>query len=342
MVKAIHVAIIVVVSAWYFTEPCAGALSDENSYANEENFGLGPFSVRTHSLQYMLRPGQIPNSSYLITAGDLNATFGVGYANVWNYSTNKFKVDGEWGNVDIRLAYALTDRLEFGVLLPFSMRQGGFLDGFIEGFHDTFGFENVGRDDTPRDEARVAFYDEQGKVRFVTEGSSYGINDIPVFFVWQFTRGDKSKPAIMIKPYVTIPTGNESELEGTGKPVYGISVMAAKKLGRSLHYVYAEAEYSYSDNDSWAGFMMNKSIIGGSLAWEYRWSPQTSIIAQYMVRSGIAEEYDEWTQETHHLNLGVKKHLAKDVLVEISLQENLFHYNTSSDLGLNAAVSTTF
>jgi len=312
------------------------ALAVTNDYTN---IGLGQFSIRTHSLQTMLRPGQVPNSLYYIEPGDLNVTAGIGYANVWNFSADKFKVDGEWGSVDIRLAYALNKQVEAGVNLPFSTRQGGFFDDSIESFHDTFGFENNGREHEPKDATSIVFYDEEGNTTYETEGDSSGINDIPLFLVWHVSRGNETKPGVIIKPYVTIPAGDEDQLEGTGEPVYGISIMFAKRLGRSSHHLYAEADYSYSDKDAWAGFDMNENIYGGSLIWEYRWSSKTSFIAQYNVVSGIASDYDEWTQESHHINVGMKKQISKNMTAEISLQENLFHYNTSSDFGVNAAVS---
>jgi len=334
-------AFLVILGAWIILHASAAFARTESETTNDyKNIGLGQFSIRTHSLQTMLRPGQVPTSLYYIDPGDVNITAGIGYANVWNYTAEKFKVDGEWGNIDIRMAYALTERYEVGLNLPFSTRQGGFLDSSIESFHDTFGFKNKGRDKEPKDRASIEFYDDEGNTTFKTQGNSTGINDIPIFLVWHASKGTETKPAVIVKPYVTIPVGNEDELEGTGDPVYGISIMLAKRLGKSSHHMYAEAEYSYSNNDSWDGFDMNKSIFGGSLIWEFRWSSRTSLIAQYNVVSGIAKDYDEWTQEAHHINVGVKRKISENTYAEISLQENLFHYNTSSDVGINAAIGT--
>jgi len=337
----IHAASFFMLGAWILLPPLPAKAQSETSVTNDyENIGLGQFAVRSHSLQTMLRPGQVANSLYYIEPGDLHVTAGIGYANVWNYTTDKFKVDGEWGSIDVRLAYALNTKLEIGMNLPYSTRHGGFMDNSIEGFHDTFGFDNKGREHEPRDATSIEFYDDEGNTKFKAEGDSSGINDIPLFLVWHVSRGSETKPGIIIKPYVTIPAGDEDQLEGTGEPVYGISLMLAKRLGKSSHHVYAEADYSYSNKDTWDGFDVNENIFGGSLIWEYRWSSKTSVIAQYNVVSGIAKDYDEWTKDSHHVNVGLKKQISKNTTAEFSIQENMFHYNIGSDFGINAAVST--
>ncbi len=306
------------------------------------NIGLGYFSVRTHSLHNMLRPGQTPNSLYTIKKGDLHTTLAVGYANIWNSSTNKFLVDGEWGNLDVRLAYALSDHVEAGVNLPFSLRHGGYFDSAIDTFHEALHFEDQGRGNATPNETSISFFDPTQDSSFYTEGNSAGINDIPLFLVWHIREGDESHPAARLKTFVTLPVGDEDEVEGIGKPVIGTALMLAKRLGQSKHHLYGEIEYSYSTQDAWDGFELNQHGWGFTAIWEYRWSLRTSIIAQYNVVAGIAKDYDDWTKEAHHVNLGLKHQLAHDVQVEFSLQENVFNYNTSADVGANAAVSKKF
>ena len=319
-----------------------GFTAAARSADSESNIGLGQFSVRPLSLHTMLRPGQTPNSLYVIEPGEFHATLAVGYANVWNSSTNKFLVDGEWGNLDVRLAYAVNNRIEVGFILPFSTRQGGFLDKTIDAFHETFRFESQGRGNAPENETAISFFDSTQESSFLAEGSSSGINDIPLFLVWHASEGDVSRPAIRLKSFVTLPVGEEDELEGAGEPVIGTGLMAAKRIGTSNHHLYGEIEYSYSDKKRWDGFELNQHMFGVTVIWEYRWSRRTSIVTQYNVVSGIAKDYDEWTNESHHVNLGIKRQINETVMVEISLQENIFHYNTSADIGINAAVSTVF
>jgi len=307
-----------------------------------QNIGLGYFTIRTHSLQNMLRPGQTPNSLYYIEKGDVHSTIAMGYANIWNYATNQFKVDGEWGNLDIRLAYAVANHVEVGVNLPFSMRQGGFLDSAIDSFHETLQFDNQGRSSAPHNDTSIEFIDPSQELDFYTDGDSAGINDIPVFLIWHIREGDESSPAVRLKTFFTIPAGDEDEVEGIGEPVFGTALMLAKRLGQSKHHVYGEIEYTYCTKDSWGGFELNQHEFDFTAVWEYRWSPKTSIITQYNVVSGIAKSYDPWTDEAHHVNLGFKRQLPRDIQLEISLQENLFHYNTSADVGMNAAVSKKF
>jgi len=44
-----------------------------------------------------------------------------------------------------------------GAALPFYIMYGGFLDGFISGYHEAFGFPNAPRRNTPNDQFRYRY-----------------------------------------------------------------------------------------------------------------------------------------------------------------------------------------
>jgi len=305
------------------------------------NIGLGRFHVRILSLQNLLRPGSAANSLYDIRQNDLRVTASFGYGNVWNNERDVYLIDGEWAHGDVRIAYAISDTLEAGVMVPFSSRHGGFMDRTIESFHNSFGFENRGRDKAPRNDVRIERY-QDGETTYSLTDSSIGINDIPIFLAWHVSRGNQTWPALILQPKITIPAGDQNQLEGLGKPSYGMAVILAKRMFQSDHYLFLEGDVSYSTADDLDGLTLHHYTASGTFGWEYRLSNRTSLLAQYNVSSGIAREYHEWSQDAHHLNIGFKRRIARSMLFEFSIQENLFRYKNSTDVGLHMAVTQLF
>ena len=90
-----------------------------------------------------------------LTAGqwgmDLQGTVSNHFADASRGGTS-VSFDGESTRIDLRLRYALSDRLELQVDLPWLRHQGGRLDGLIEDWHDVFGLPNGDRDTVDEDQ----------------------------------------------------------------------------------------------------------------------------------------------------------------------------------------------
>lgn len=306
-----------------------------------DNIGLGNFTLRLLTFQNLIRPSQTSVSFYELEPGRWNVTLSLGYGNIWNFDRNAYIVDGEWANADLRLAYTVNERLELGMLLTTSLRHGGYFDRAVEGFHDAFGLEQNARDEFERNDVMVNRYWRIFKVASLTERSS-GLNDIPLFLNWELTRGDRDTPAIRLQPSITLPTGAEEELEGYGSPTFSLSLLAAKRLGDSPHHVYGELYGSYSDDQRRLGVPINQEVFGGMLTWEIRSSARFSWVVQYHVLSPLAQDFEEFSREAHHVNVGFKQRLKNGCMVEASVQENLFYFNNSADVAVQAAISRAF
>ena len=77
--------------------------------------------------------------------------------NVWSIQSNRFITDGEEGQMDASLRYAVTDSSQFGFCIPVSARGGGFLDETIERFHRSTGVTQGQRDEYPRNQFNVSY-----------------------------------------------------------------------------------------------------------------------------------------------------------------------------------------
>jgi len=124
-------------------------------------------------------------------------------------------LDGESTRISFDARYGIKKDWEIGVVIPYGAQSGGFLDGFIEGYHDLFGFPQGGRDQAPRN--RLLYrYVKDGRERLKVNDSSSGLGDVSLNGGWQ-VYGGKSRPSsLALRSSLKLPTGKSSDLHGSG------------------------------------------------------------------------------------------------------------------------------
>lgn len=146
----------------------------------------------------------------------------------------RWVMDGEYLRAATALRAGLGNGLELGVELPFAHTSGGFLDGFVIGYHDALGFPDQGRNDTPRDqfaiEARRA-----GQPVWAVERDSLELLDVPAWLTWQVV-----DPAggfgIAVRCGAELPTGDDRRGYGNGQMDWSAGlVLEARLAGAAVH-----------------------------------------------------------------------------------------------------------
>lgn len=124
-------------------------------------------------------------------------------------------LDGENLRLTIAARYGIGRNLELGVDVPAWVIGGGFLDGFIEGYHSTFGFPNGGRELAPRN--RLLYdYRKDGQTLLHLERSGQGLGDIRFSGGWQiYSSADQNRHAAL-RASLKLPTGDSDALFGSG------------------------------------------------------------------------------------------------------------------------------
>lgn len=132
--------------------------------------------------------------------------------------TNQERIvlDGETYRIALGLRYGLADGIEAGIEVPFIVHSGGELDGFIDWFHDAFGFAAGGRDGVEEGRLRYS-YTRDGRDHFRVEDSSGGIGDLRLTGgIRLYDDRSEARRAVALRGAVKIPTGDSSELRGSG------------------------------------------------------------------------------------------------------------------------------
>src|SRR5262245_2119005 len=88
-----------------------------------------------------------------------------------------FLFDMELAELDVTMHYKFTDRIGGYLVLSGVNYSGGFLDGSIESFHDTFGFDNNGRPAVRRNDVNLISDIRSANMAFLEAPTHGGLLD---------------------------------------------------------------------------------------------------------------------------------------------------------------------
>lgn len=141
-----------------------------------------------------------------------------------NWSVN---LDMEITELALRFRKVIPGLFEIGVEVPLLSFESGFMDGFLDSYHRTFGFSDYGRDTRP---ANSFLYEVRKNGALVVQGKNgeIGIGDVRLTVKKELLRTD---PVISLRAEVELPTGDASDGHGSGGLDTGITLLVDKKIG---------------------------------------------------------------------------------------------------------------
>lgn len=189
---------------------------------------ITPF--RTFNQQPTLQVFGLPlDSSAAITpAGRLKVALVEEIANAYRMSSKageQLLFDGESYRTTLAISYGFGDRFEAGVNIPYVIYGGGFLDGFITGFHDTFGMPQGERDNAPKGRVNYSYH-RNGLEKLRMNRSGSGIGDISLTGAMQLYAADDaaSRQHLALRADLKLPTGEVGSLRGSGSTDLAVSL----------------------------------------------------------------------------------------------------------------------
>jgi hypothetical protein len=140
------------------------------------------------------------------------------------------KLDMEVAEIMIRCKKEVLPSIEVGVEVPVLSFNSGFLDGFLNSYHSSFGFSDYGRRNRPDNEF---LYEVQKQGSLVLQGKngSIGIGDIRFTVKKSLMTGN---PALSLKADLELPTGKASEGFGNGSIDGGVSILVDIKISERV------------------------------------------------------------------------------------------------------------
>ncbi len=162
-----------------------------------------PVSVGTRTLS--------PGSSELTFAVDTAS-----YLSAAVSGSERLLLDGETYRSSLMLRRGFRSRWEYFLELSVVGHHAGFFDGFIEGWHQTFGLPQGGRDKTPRDRMAV-FYADGAGTRVDLRRDVFSLGDLVLGAGYAVPEWPVQNDGLTVRGNVKIPTGHAGSLAGSGR-----------------------------------------------------------------------------------------------------------------------------
>jgi len=222
----------------------------------------GPLPVRNqHPAQLTVLHLPV-TSTEVLPAGDVALRGDLAYTSLFlgeGTPGNRFRMDGEYLRAAVGLRLGLGEvglgdyargGLELGLELPMAHTGGGFLDGFLIGYHRVLGLPDQGRDRVPRGEYEIVA-ERDGQTVFSVERSAAELLDVPVWLTWNLlaeprTTGGAGPSAgwgIAVRAGLELPTGDHRRGFGSGGLDAGVGLLVDHRSPYCA--VYAQVQHTW-------------------------------------------------------------------------------------------------
>jgi hypothetical protein len=224
-------------------------------------------------------------------------------------------VDGETARVRFAWRHGLAAGWEAGLELSWLDRGGGFLDGWIQEWHEAFGLPNGGRELGPQDQYRIR-YERAGTVLLEETRGGSGFGDAAATLGWRFSR--RSTARAMLK----LPTGDDGALEGGNA---GAALWLERTLALPPHWHgYAALGVSINDRGAVLPEMQNREVVFGGVGLLAPFTPNVGLTAQLQFNGRL---YDGSTlaplaRPGMPLSLGLRVRTGARGAFELGFQED--------------------
>ncbi|ALP53540.1 hypothetical protein Tel_10545 [Candidatus Tenderia electrophaga] len=243
-------------------------------------------------------------------------------------------LDGETYRLAFTLRYGLDERTEVGLEIPFIAHSNGFMDNFIEDWHDSFGLSNAERVKTTSNTLRYR-YAVANTALVDLDSPSEGIGDIRLYSARQLSKTADS--ALSLHLGLKLPTGRARQLHGSGATDVSVSLAHIKRdwltaLGltsfTNAGIVWlGEGEVLPDTQENVAGF------ASAGLIWDN--SRMIDLKAQLDMHTRIYDsELDQLGAHTVQLTVGGSVYLGAQTRLDIGVGENLLT-DTTPDFLIN-------
>jgi len=222
---------------------------------------------------------------------------------------------------------------ELGAALPIHTMYGGFLDGFISGFHKTFELPNSFRDETPNDLFRYHYRIDEETVLGRSDGGT-AIGDLRLAVKKSLT--GRSANELAVRAAVELPTGSKERLTGNDAVDFGLGV-AASRVGRRFGG-YFNINYLFLGEP--AG-LQTRNVLAFMGAFDYRFKPNVAAVIQFdQFHPFLESRIKVLNQPARQLILGLRWRRSERFHYEWRFAEDLSSTSPDFTFGFQMAINS--
>jgi hypothetical protein len=289
--------------------------------------GFGPLQTTNRLPLHLpfLKPRPVPVD--LPARGDFDVTVAAEYSNTFfDHRNDRWDVlmDMEMMVAEVSLAYSPASKTALRLDLPFVSMGSGFLDGFLENYHDALGVSNSGREKRPKNDYAYRVT-KDGLTWVQGEPGTLHIADMAVSAQYELMkdRGDLKMTGSLLMS-LKLPTGDPDRGLGSGAFDFGIYAPMRWSVDPWSFFLMPGAAFVGDPQTQGAHVSARNSIaLFGGVAYDY--SPRTTWLVQLNFYTSPIEQMDldDLDHGALELDIGFYRLLAEDCILEFALGEDL-------------------
>lgn len=244
-------------------------------------------------------------------------------------------LDGETASLTLGYRRGWGADVEWSVSVPVLGQGGGFLDGFIEDWHATFGLPNAGRELAPQDRYLYR-YERDGVTRLARTLDDSGAGDV------ELALGFRVRPGQALRAMLKLPTGDAEALRGGA-------------LGGAL---WLDSALPFAADSRWSGYyavgvasqersgalrVQQQAVTGlGGLGVALRLWPRVQALAQVYAHTPLYRDSEtDLARLGLQLVFGGRLRLGQTLDLDLAIQEDPV-VNSSPDFSVHIGLAARY
>jgi hypothetical protein len=269
-----------------------------------------------------------PVNADLPKRGTIGATLAMEYSNTYfNFRNARWDlvVDTEVFVAELSAVYGVTEKLAVRLDVPMISMQGGFLDGFLQNYHDFLGVPNYDREDRPKNEFAYRAT-KDGRLWVQGESGALQISDVRFSIQYALLSMTLAGHALDSSVLTTLkcPAGDADSGLGSGQ--YDAGMFLPIKWTGDRWSIYLMPGLIWIDDPQTSGAHVsagNTTSFFAGAAFEYsekwRWLAQLNYYSSPFEETGL-DELDDGALE---LAFGFQRTLSPSLYWEFAFSEDL-------------------
>jgi hypothetical protein len=221
----------------------------------------------------------------------LDAAYSSIFMNDTNAAGDMVLLDGEVLHTSLRARAGLGERTDVELELPFLYATSGFLDAFVDGWHELFGLPGGNRRSRPQD-GFAMHWESEGQRVWELEGDRIGLLDIPVIVTHTLVEESERNVGLAVRAGVQVPTGSESRGFSNGELDYGLGALFERSRGRWTFSGAADLVFVGRSAAFRAAGIELDDLWDLQLGIEYRWSDRVSLLSQSILTGPLSGDIE--------------------------------------------------
>ncbi len=309
----------------------------------------GLLTLGTQAPLFVNRLHFLPGRLMPLRARQIELAVALNHVNIWAQMPGYF-FDGEWTQVQLRVGVGLGWGSELALEVPAYARSGGFLDGFIMGFHDMFNLTQSRRDRYPRNRLQVETRAAEGFItRLSDRDAGAGLGNPVLRFRQLLGRqpprpgaGPRPATALVAELALKLPVGSIAQQYATDGLALLLALGAQQSLSARLTlYAHGGMVWAPGAKQVYTIALTPRQkflVLGVGLTLTDRLRVVLQVLNQDgMARSALFRPLCHTTYE-FGVGLQIQPRLLGNWLMEVGIIENGIHDANTPDFGVHFAL----